>query len=556
LEVERKIQLIERLWAPWFEGLAVFGEHAADPREDIDRYSPVVSVVGNLFDTLTPNEAEEQKISTREAVARRWARAEALLGEAQAQEGPFRLAAYFGAQHSKYLAGYLAVRSVVAAWRARLGQPLSGAKAFAMLLHATRYSGTKLVPASDLPLAEFHQQLVENQLRWLREISSVPKEDLDALNAAYAKVDDQSGYVWQEDRIKSFVGTSPETEQFYPRLLGRVAETRLALTGSRADVNRVEGATTECRAWMAATADWLETRAPDAAMIDEESLNVMLSGVSVLPIGQVQGPFWLNRLNRYFIYWIRTREEDAEHGKPSYNAASDPLDEATFQELEKRVLMGAPSRVKITRVAYLADPKHQLLEGTNYLAFQLDDWFWIRSAGGRFAARDVPEEVRFAVQQRLDPHPFQATQEVLLDPETHPAATRSRSWLAAGHWQFSHQGLEIDLAPWAHHAEKLANVILQTKENDDILPMSRALFEFVFGDASLAERLSNGGLDFLHDDPQLELMDKLLQRFHQTGRLPVMDADFPLFAEQLAAAGFPIFEQTGQGWDVLRPAPN
>lgn len=555
LEVERKIQLVERLWAPWFEGLAVFGEHAADPRADPDSYSPVVGVVSNLFDTAIGKEAKEQGISRQEAIQRRQARAETLLGEAQEHEGVNRLIGYFGsAQHTKYLAGYLAVRSVVAAWRAQLDKPLSGAEAFAMLLHATRYSGSELVPPSDLPLAEFREQLLERQLRWLREISTVPKEDLAQLNAAYARLNEESGFVWIDGRIKSVLESSPEAQQYNQRLLQRVADTRLSLTGARAAPDRVSGASVECRVLMVRSAELLEEMAPEAAMIDEEMLNAMLAAVSVLPIGQVQAPYWLNLSNSLFTYWIRTRECDAEHGRPSYNVTSENLPEIDFRELEKRVKLGAPSRAKVTRIAYLTDPKHQLLQGTNYLAFQIDDWFWIRNGGMLFESPNVPSEVEDAAQRRLDPHPFQTMQEAFLDSDDHPCATRSRDWLGEDKWQFPFENQEIDLTPWADHVQKMATEILQTKETDDFSPANRALYEFVFGDAELAAQLCGEGLDFLHRDPELELVVRLIQELHHGGRLPLSGESSASLAEQLTKAGLPAFEQTSHGWDVVRPA--
>jgi hypothetical protein len=552
LEIERKIQLIERLWAPWFEGLAVFGEHAADPRDNITSVSPVAMVVSNLFDTPIREEAERLKISLEEAIDRCRIRAEELVGEAQEKEGAARLRGYFdGPQHRKYLAGYLAVRSVVAAWRSTLDKPISGAEAFAMLLHATRYSGAELVPPADLPTDTFRQQIIERQLKWLRDISAVPREDLERLNKEYAKAGEDSGYFWKGGRILKQTSSDPGEDA--KKLLESIACARLSLAGSRADLNRISEASEACRFLMEETARALEEHASKAAIIDDDMMNTMLGGFSAMPLGKVQAPFWLNRRAPSFTTLIRTREHDFEHGKSSYNVHSEPLSEEEFSELEKHVKLGAAGRAKVSRVAFLSDPNNRLLQGSNYLVFEVDDWIHIRNAGMRFGVDSVPSEAQSAIEWRLRPHPFQVAQEAFLDSNTHPCARRTRDWLISGQWEFVLNTVNIDLGPWARHAINLADEILNAKEADDIASANRALYHFIFEEAAVVDRFLNNGIESLHDSLS-DLIERLMLALHQSGRRSISsNQKMSRLAEQLS--GFPIFEHTQSGWDVVRPIP-
>ncbi len=136
VDIERKIQILENTWAPWFEGVAIFGELASDPEMDQEVESPVAAVIFNLWDRNIINIAQESNLTLGEAAAQDRAKADALYAEAIRIRGKDRLRTYLTRNHRKYLAGYLAVRSVIAVWRATLGKPLKGDQAFRLLLHA------------------------------------------------------------------------------------------------------------------------------------------------------------------------------------------------------------------------------------------------------------------------------------------------------------------------------------------------------------------------------------------------------------------------------------
>jgi hypothetical protein len=93
IEVERKIQILEDSWAPWFEGIAAFGELAADPTMDPAAVSPVVSVIYNLWDRerYIWQMVEESHLSPAEVLKQERSAAEALYSEAIQHKGRNRL---------------------------------------------------------------------------------------------------------------------------------------------------------------------------------------------------------------------------------------------------------------------------------------------------------------------------------------------------------------------------------------------------------------------------------------------------------------------------------
>src|SRR5262249_40645225 len=145
---------------PWFEGVAVFGETAADPKTDPEVVSPVLSVVYNLWDTplMDAEEIEKYKADRGTAMSSRMTKAEDLYSQAFAKKAYYRLRAYFDNERdiTKYWPGYFAVRAVIASWRETLGRRLSGAQAYRMLIHVTRYTEySELLPDIRRPIDAF-----------------------------------------------------------------------------------------------------------------------------------------------------------------------------------------------------------------------------------------------------------------------------------------------------------------------------------------------------------------------------------------------------------------
>src|SRR5262249_53885527 len=123
VELALKAKILQDVWTPWFEGLAMFGEMAADPTHHDERHSPVTEALRNLIDFHgQPHEGER----VSDAFLKYISEFEARCSQAISRLGPARLRAYADVTDVPYLAGYIAVRAVVAAWRARRPQGVSG----------------------------------------------------------------------------------------------------------------------------------------------------------------------------------------------------------------------------------------------------------------------------------------------------------------------------------------------------------------------------------------------------------------------------------------------
>ena len=127
LEPVRCMRILQRVWTPWLEGLAVFLELGSDP-SDGDVSSLIGDVLANLVDVYVPGAAEGEidldQIDALLSGAR--SETERLYTDLLATSARPRLRHYLGSRWSKYGPGYLAVRGVLATWRRTLGRPISG----------------------------------------------------------------------------------------------------------------------------------------------------------------------------------------------------------------------------------------------------------------------------------------------------------------------------------------------------------------------------------------------------------------------------------------------
>lgn len=511
LEVGRKLQLFENIWAPWFEGLAVFAELGADPRDNPLTFTAVTSVLVNLMDRSLNNEAKKRGCSAEEAVYQLWAEAEALLGEAQKRIGRPRLLGYLDRNWPKYLAGVCAVRAVVASWRHTLARPISGAEAFAVLLHATRHATADVVPDVALPVEEFCQQLVSRQLSWLRNIASVPREDLQLLLNAQDTGERDGLIGWRGNRaIKEPVGhpLAPDLLQIISRAAG------------------------------------------EASILDEQLVNQFLTARFVLPIGRAECPYWLARASKAMALLIRTREQSAETGKPSFNALYFPLPPEIYDSLEERVRLGAPSRLKTTRVALLTNLDDSPSVGRNFLVFQTGGWLHIQNAGVLFSSGDEHSAIVDAIRSRLAPTDVVAAYEAITAPD-HPYARRTLEWVQTTNWVSNLGAGYSDLRPLAEHTADVAKEILKAREQDDAFEISQELLGFVLGDSRAANRLAREGLTPLRD-ANIDLSE-FIRMLDASARRPVAAAEKTDLVRDLTAAGFPLLVSGPDGIDFTPP---
>lgn len=554
IEVERKIQVLENTWAPWFEGIAVFGELAADPQMDPEWESPVGAVIYNLWDRSLQSEAQESGLSLTEVQARDRSEADALYGEAIRRSAPGHLRVYLEGEHRKYLAGYLAVRSVVSAWRSTLGTPIRGDEAFRILLHMTRFSGFDTVPDLGLSLEAFQEAAINRHTEWVSAAASASREDLDnILGRSGTESDPSTQFQWVKGRLVKGTLSDEEEQRERQDIVALATQCLSSLRGARADVGRVVDANDSCRAVMETLAEALESKGSEPKVFTPDNVARFVFRFSILPLGRVDCPFWLLEQDHYVACLIRTRERDREHGKPSYDLTLLPLEEAEYASLRERVLRSGARRMVVTRVVDLTHGLENRSNGTNFMVFQYQDWMHIQPRGALFGGTNVEPSLRNAVEDRLSPSPALAFQEWLTGEE-HPCAHRTAQWIKANDWVVDiGDGSTVDVSPWAERVRAVADQVLSNSVVDVAAVSRRCLLDFVIGDPDVAALITEQGLSPLRRE-DVNVVKKLIRVLDASARSPVEDyPELETINETVETLGAPLLERTSNGWDVVRP---
>jgi hypothetical protein len=553
VELERKIQLVENTWAPWFEGLAVFGELTADPELDKELQSPVGSVVYNLWDRSLATQAEQQNISIEETHNRDRAEADALIAAAIRNRSEFRLRTYLKLDRQKYLAGYVAVRSIVAQWRKTLGKPLRGDQAFRILLHMTRFGDYAAIPDLSLSVDDFEKQIVSRHLEWVRGLSAVSQDDLEKMLVNEQRPRElRRPARWNQGSLESI--EKDEEVQFDWQFVTGLAEQCLSsLVGERAPIGRVPEADETLRTVMVAVANGLTGKKQRSRLFGSDIAPAVYTRLAVLPLAQTVSTFWLCEDDRMLVCLICSRVRDEETSKPGYDLLMCPLEEEEFLSLQAKVQLGGPRRMTATRVIDLMDGYENRYVGANYIVFQYEDWIYIQPRGILFGYNKVNESLRNAIIDRVSPNTLVRDQEELTG-ENHPCVRRTISWLEANDWAQTDvgEGVIVDIKAWASRVLRLSKQVLSDNVAD-VERTSRSLLEFVFGDSEQANTIHTRGFEALSkvDPPRFQEFLSLLLK---TAITPVHDAQIELSQQAITSIMGPLFKMTPAGLDFVSPS--
>jgi hypothetical protein len=554
IEVERKIQILEDSWAPWFEGIAAFGELAADPTMDPEADSPVVSAIYNLWDRHMEQVAEASYLSLAEAFRQEHSAAETLYSKAIQHEGRRRLHRYLYRYPEQYLAGYLAVRSIVAAWRATLGKPISGAEAFRILLHVTRYSGFEALPDLGLPLDSFHQAVLSGQIEWLHRLTAIGQGDLERMLSMVGTIANaDKGARWVRGHLEEVVHTEALDQETTQRAVALASQCLTSLRGERAPLDRVADANEACQLVMQVAAESLVLLRAEPRFFTPDRVAGLSSRLIILPLGQASCPFWLLAQDRILACLIRTRERDIESGEPSYDLLLFSLEQEQFSTLHEKVRQGGGGRMVVTRVVDLAPPGEGRGLGRNLLVFQYEDWLYIQPRGFFFGTTEVEPSLQDNIRDRLMPNPLIAAQEYLTSSEQ-PCAQRTKQWIEAHPWTVDVEDMEVDISAWARRVKDVAEAVLTRGHQDVLRASSRQLLHFVTGNAEAAAQLADQGIGPLADDAQINLTE-LIRILDASARSPLQDnPDIEALSRHLEEKVTALLERTPMGWDVVRPS--
>ena len=550
LEIARKVQVLQDVWAPWYEGIAVFGELSAEPVPGDDTDSTVTGVITNLLDVSIGAEAHRLGVSRVDAARHLSSEGEALHAAAiRSTDAGGRMRDYLDRSRRKYLPGYLAVRSVVSAWRQTLDDALPGAPASRLLMHVTRYGTEDAVPHLGLPVREFGEAAIERMVTWAQQIAAIPATDLRAFLAATP--DSGHVYGWRDGRL--YLGTQDDTSERVAQAdAQRVAEALSTLAGENADTTRVAGAAEECRTVMSAVGEWLSQAVGPRFTDNEDLRDSVIHRPPILPIGEIGCPFWLNRATTSLMCVIRATRHRSEDGKASYDALVVPLEASEYEALEHEMIVRRKCRLTLTRVADVAHGQkvpHRRGGGFNYLVFSFGDWVKVETAGMLFDSH-ANDDVIADVIRRLRPLALLDFESAQL-AEGLAGAQRTRAWIDGMIvWHIAHQPYAAER--WAQHVADLASTILDRASHRDADIAASALLRAAVGD-SLAARLAAHGLDDLgplDDPPDQRGVAQAIEALRRSAIAPTpsgwLDENDTTIVDVLG----PLFTRGPSGWDV------
>ena len=391
LDILAKMQALQDIWNPWFEGLAVFAELCDNPTAD-DTSTTAVDVLTQLIDIRDEagTAAEEREQSFR-VIRDRFDRR---MEQVQRELGPVKLQYYCESMSAKYMAGFMAVRSVVAAWRRSAGE-LRGHAAIRLLQHVTRFGTyTLAIPDLSLPPEEFTAAAQEAMISWVRRIADLPAEDIRFVVGSH-----QADFIWSDQRV-SKVGRKLNRSKEMTKLFRGMVHNALQPAEEHGRKRKL--------------------------YLADELLDDWSRLLSVLPLGRATARFWINRESGHLVYTVRTMENRQDNGQPSYDLGTIPLDEEEINALEVAVAAHPFDRLTIARFADLLNDPDTL--GRNAMAFRLGDWMHIQAHGWQFGSFDqLDSGIERAIRLRLNPS-------VVLEMEKNFIETASGAAARTAHW--------------------------------------------------------------------------------------------------------------------------
>jgi hypothetical protein len=532
LDIARKRQILQATWLPWFEGIAVFGESAADPTAEADS-SAVGDVLVNFVDDplLQGDEADiYDRLMARQTTE------EERYAAAQRGEGRSRLRGYLveapDKRLVKYLAGYLAVRQVVARWRTRA--PLLGAQAYRLLLHRTRYDTARAVPDLSLPTERFRQEAERLMLDWMAGLGATHRTDIDRFLSLTGKnVRWHEGTPVHDDRSAEAV-SELAGDRFRKAVRSALATNLEPSTASR--VADADAATTYL---VRQCAPALAHRDPNLHLTNELGAGITRQG-GILPLGHVTCPFWLDAATRRIVCLIRTTENHAETGQSSYDMLVSPLGD-DYAALVDEVANRREPRLTIYR---MADLRGAQPVGRQFLVLRYGDWTHIQNRGSLTGSDLVPDELRDAIDDRLTPSTLVRNEAEQLATFA-PAARRTLEWLdRVDTWTVGE--VEVTVDAWTSRVRRLAEDVLADPHAADVeLAACRRLLEPGFG--SDVDDLVTQGIRCFNDGAPMDL-SRIVATLADSGRQPV--GACWLDDEPENAAARRLFARGPCGWDV------
>ena len=562
LELTLKAHILQDVWTPWFEGLAIFSEMAADPALDPTGIGPVTRCLRNLVDFYPPTndsggsqDIERIKAAYEEYVTEFETRCSAAI----ARRGPGRLRTYFRTTEVPYFSGYLAIRSIVSAWRVTTERPLTGTEAFGLLLHATRYGTFNAVPDLSFRSDIFARAALEMMCDWTSRLAQLSREEIEDFLTPPLRDGPGRIYRWEGARL---IRVTIDDVKMRTEQSGMVKERlRQALSSlSRPeDITRLARINAPTRILLEAAAQTLNENVDKAVERYSDLVEWVITRDSLLPIGHTSAKFFVNintdRPTSYLATQMRTSEARMSDGSPSINGSWFSIDHASGQQIATSFRRLGEPRLQVTRVIDLTDiavPDGRLLS-LHLLVYRYGDWFDIRGVTPSIDAllnqdADYRDSIRNLVRARLYPEPFiHAATNVIARGER--GAARARDWVA-GSKAWSIGDIPVEVEDWAGHVQALAERILAHDERRTTqVQAARALTLALFADNAFVDNLLGKDFETLTENAP-DQREHLISVLFTTAQKPKADAAIGEAVTTFASAGLKIFSAGVHGWDV------
>lgn len=218
------------VWRPWLEGISMYIELLCNPKDDPSQISPVYTCLRSLIDFNIPKEAGEEKQQYIERFTQTVINPfETFLSGAIVGRSRLAHIGYFNPREVTareiYCLGYLLVRSIVSAWERTMGRHISPGVAVKLLIQATQSGTIEAVPDPLADAPTHWEQAQRRHLVWLRSLSKLSKNELEAFFAPIPSDARGRQWVWRDGRPHP---TDPDGEAVASRARGMRAEHQAA----------------------------------------------------------------------------------------------------------------------------------------------------------------------------------------------------------------------------------------------------------------------------------------------------------------------------------------
>lgn len=558
VELAAKARTLQDVWAPWFEGLALFGETAADPSRDPSRINGIAEALRAVVDFIPTSDATEDSI--REEFEKYVSEFEERASRAMRRRGPSRLGSMLRRREDPYFSGYVAVRTVLATWRQNYSSGLEGALAFDLLMHATRYGTSAAIPDLSLPSAEFERQAITRMAAWVQGLAGLSADALGMFFSPIGRSEAGKSLQWDGFTLRSTADIAGDTgERQVAWLKQRLEQALQSLLSSNSsalgddDADRIarDGAKfyTEYRA----TPAWHEERERYREVAQQ-----LINRGSFLPIARTDSLFYVVldlEGQSFLILQLRTTEAHVDTGNPSTSALWLPISTEAARAIEAHHKATAEPRMQVSRVIDLGGvivPGQSL----HVLALRYGEWFDLR--GSMPAIQSVLSEhehlpyFRDVLRRRLYPTPTERTvsEDVFVLDE---ALDQTLTWLSCSTtWQV--HGCPVRVGKWVDQIRgKAERARSEAVRRSVVLEASRRMLTCLFPmHADLVGCVVDRGFEAWTSRAP-ELRSDILELLLRSGHSPAADGCWDAVVQASDSVDIGLFKRESAGWDI-RPA--